>query len=152
MYSRVNMFIGTTPLSDLVVDLVTTDKVGEATINLKSHRTDPIFHSNFDCLKYAPRIVFEHLTCLISFLVRVHVSNTLLFATLIPKPKDKLGDFSSSNNYKSISINSLILKIFDWIIILLFGESLGLDDLQFSYQKTCSITMWTWMVSVVQWT
>ena len=65
---------------------------------------------------------------------------------LIPIPKDKLGDLSSSNNYKSIAISSLILKIFDWIIILLFEESHGLDDLQFSYQRNCSTTMCTWMV------
>ena len=104
-----------------------------------------IFNSN--CLKYVPLIVFEHLTCLIkSFLVHAHVSNIILLTTLIPIPKDKLGDLSSSNNYRSKAISSLILKIFDWIIILLFEESLGLDDLQFSYQKNCSTTMCTWMV------
>ena len=34
----------------------------------------------------------------------------------------------------------------DWIILILFGESLGVDDLQFSYQKDCSTTMCTWLV------
>ena len=72
--------------------------------------------------------------------MHAHVSNILLLATLIPIPKDRLGDLSSSNNYRSIAISSLILKIFDWIIILLFEESLGLDDFQFSYQKNCSTT------------
>ena len=79
-------------------------------------------------------------------MVHAHVNNILLLATLINIPKDKLGDLSSSNNYRSIAISSLILKVFDWIIILLFEESLGLDDLQFSYQKNCSTTMCTWMV------
>ena len=54
-----------------------------------------------------------------------------------------MGDITSSNNYRSIALSSLILKIFDWIIIILFGEILGLDDLQFSYQKNCSTTMCT---------
>ena len=145
MYSLVNKSIGTTSLSD--VDLVTNDIVREATMNLKSNKNDPIFDFNSDCLKYAPLIVFEHLTCLIKrFLAHAHVSNILLLATLIPIPRDKLGDLSSSNNYKSIAISSLILKIFDWIIILLFEESLGLDDLQFSYQKICSTIICTWMV------
>ena len=145
MYSRVNKSIDTTSLSD--VDLVTNDIVREATMNLESNRNDPIFDFNSDCLKYAPLIVFEHLTCLMkSFLVHAHVRNILLLATLIPIPKNKLGDLSSSNNYRSIAISSLILKIFDWIIILLFEESLGLDNLQFSYQKNCSTTMCTWMI------
>ena len=81
-----------------------------------------------------------------SFLIHSHVSNALLLATIIPVPKDKLGDLTSRNNYRSIALNSLILKIFDWIIILLFGENFGLDDLQFSCQKNCSTTMCTWMV------
>ena len=37
-------------------------------------------------------------------------------------------------------------EMFDWIVILLFGKSLGMDDLQFSYQKDCSTTMCTWLV------
>ena len=37
-------------------------------------------------------------------------------------------------------------KIFDWIVLLLFGENLGFDDLQFSYQQNCSTTMCTWLM------
>ena len=38
------------------------------------------------------------------------------------------------------------MNIIDWvIIILLFGECLKLDDLQFSYQAGCSTVMCTWL-------
>ena len=37
-----------------------------------------------------------------------------------------------------------MLKLLDWVIILLEGESLGLDELQFAYQAGCSTTMCTW--------
>ena len=60
--------------------------------------------------------------------------------------KEKLGDIESSDNYRSIALSSVILKIYDWIVMALFGNSLGLDDLQFSYQKNCSTTMCTWLV------
>jgi hypothetical protein len=73
------------------------------------------------------------------------VSLHLLLAILVPIIKDKLGNISSSKNYRSIAISSLILKIFDWIVILLFGETFGLDDLQFSYQAGCSASMCTWL-------
>ena len=59
--------------------------------------------------------------------------------------KDKLGNICSSDNYRSIAISSLILKIFDWVIILLYGDKLGLDQLQFSYQPNISTNMCTWM-------
>ena len=60
--------------------------------------------------------------------------------------KDKLTSINSSKNYRSISISSLVLKLIDWIILILFGDSLALDDLQFAYQPGCSTTMCTWAV------
>ena len=57
-----------------------------------------------------------------------------------------MGDICDSSNYRSIAISSLILKIIDWIVILLFGKTLKLDDLQFSYQENCSTTMCSWLL------
>ena len=51
---------------------------------------------------------------------------------------------SSSKNYRSIALSSQILKLFDWIVLLLFVESLGVDQLQFAYQPGASTTMCTW--------
>ena len=81
-----------------------------------------------------------------SFLIHGCVSNLLLVATIIPLIKDKLGDIENSDNYRSIALSSVILKVFDWVVITLFGKNLGLDELQFSYQKNCSTTMCTWLV------
>ena len=73
-------------------------------------------------------------------------SKVLLIAVIVPLLKDKMGDTGCSDNYRSIALSSILLKIFDWIVILLFGKSLGMDDLEFSYQKDCSTTMCTWLV------
>ena len=42
--------------------------------------------------------------------------------------------------------SSLMLKLFDWILLRLYGSNLGLDDLQFAYQAGCSTTMCTWSI------
>ena len=92
--------------------------------------------------------MFEHLSNIIkAFLIHGHVSVVLLLSTLVPLIKNKLGDKCSSKNYRSIAISSLLLKVIDWIILILFGESLGLDELQFGYQANCStsMTMCTWL-------
>ena len=66
-------------------------------------------------------------------------------STLVPILKDNLGNICAADNYRSIAISSLVLKIFDWVIILLYGERLNLDELQFSYQPNCFTNMCTWM-------
>ena len=68
-----------------------------------------------------------------------------MLVTLVPILKNKLGDICGSENYRSIAISSLILKVFDWIIISLYGDKLDLDQLQFSYQPNISTNMCTWM-------
>ena len=73
----------------------------------------------------------------------------LLVCTLVPIVKDRLGDKSSSDNYRVIAISSLLLKIFDWIILLLHGDSLDTSDLQFGFQTGSSTLMCTWVASEV---
>ena len=51
-----------------------------------------------------------------------------------------------NSSYRSIAISSLILKILDWIIILLFGDTFGLNDLQFAYQPGISGNMCTYAI------
>ena len=70
----------------------------------------------------------------------------MLLSTLVPIIKDKLGSINMSKNYRSVCITSLILKQFDWIVISLFGETLGFHDLQFAYQPGVSANMCSWAV------
>ncbi len=129
------------------VDLVTADVIEEVVKEVRTRKNDPVFKFNSDCIKRAPKSFFQHISNMIkSFLIHGHVSNLLLVATIIPLIKDKLGDMESSDNYRSIALSSVILKVFDWVVITLFGDVLGLDELQFSYQKDCSTTMCTWLV------
>ena len=129
------------------VNKVTPSIVKEATKNLKNGKSDPVFDFDSDCLKNAPDELFMHLSTLIKmFLIHGHVTSYLLLATLVPIIKDKLGDSCSSKNYRSITISSLVLKILDWVILLLHGACLGLDDLQFAYQPGVSTTMCSWAV------
>ena len=121
--------------------------VKEAAKNLSDDKTDPVFSFSSDCIKNGTDMLFELLTLAIqNFLIHGHITMFLLMATLIPLIKDKLASINSSKNYRSIALSSLILKLIDWIILILFGDSLGLDELQFAYQPGCSTTMCTWSV------
>ncbi len=129
------------------IDQVTPEIIADVIKEIKANKNDPVFTFNSNCIKHAPASLNHHLANMIKcYLTHGHVSNFLLLATIIPLIKDKLGDAESSDNYRSIALSSVILKIFDWIVLTLFGKTLGLDELQLSYQKNCSTTMCTWLV------
>ena len=137
--------IGAFSLND--VSRVTPDIVKEAASKLKPGKSDPVFNFSSDCIKVDSDRLAELLSIIIqSYLVHGHVTRFLLLATLVPIIKDKLGSINSSKNYRSIAISSLILKLLDWIIILLFGSTFGLHDLQFAYQPGISGNMCTYAV------
>ena len=70
---------------------------------------------------------------------------------MLPSPvvKNNLGDLTSSDNYRAIAKSSLILKLFDWIVLLTQGEKLSSDELQFGYQKLSGTVMCTWTAANV---
>ena len=128
------------------VEKITPALIKEAISKLKNDKTDPLYHFNSDCMKNSPPILCELLAKLFRmYLIHGHISSIIMVSTVIPLIKDKLGDISSSNNYRSIALSSLVLKIFDWIILLLHCAKLSTDELQFGYQQKTSTNMCTWL-------
>ena len=141
----INSHINTVSLR--YVNCITKEVLTTASKKVKPGKNDPILSITSDCLINAPNILFEKLAFILrSYMIHCHISDFLLISTLLPIIKDKLGDTSVSSNYRSIAISSLIMKIFDWVIIILFGNYLKLHDLQFSYQTNVSTSMCTWML------
>ena len=84
-------------------------------------------------MKNGPDKPFGMLSVIVqSFLIHGRVTHFLLLATLVPLIKDKPGSISDSKNYRLIDMSCLILKLLDWIILILLGDTLGFDDLQFT--------------------
>ena len=126
---------------------ITPTLVKEASKKLKPEKSDPVSEIFSDYLINAPDILYQHLSDVMkTYITHGHLTQTLAIYTLLPMIKDKLDKASDSNNYRSIAISSVILKLLDWVIILLYKDSLHLDKLQFSYQRNCSTIMCTWMV------
>ena len=151
MLDEIEARVDETSLNDVLK--VTPEIVKEASHKLKTGKSDPVFSFSSDCLKNATQSVYENLSIILqSFLIHGHVTLILLLATLVPIIKDKLGSITSSKNYRSIAISSIILKLIDWIFLMLFGVHFCLNDLQFAYQAGCSTTMCTWAVlETVDW-
>ena len=97
--------------------------VKKAAANLSDSKSDPIFMFNSNCVKHGTSQLFEKLAiALKSFLIHGHITYFLMLATLLPIIKDKLGSVNSSSNYRSIAISSLVLKLLDWVILIIYGD------------------------------
>ena len=52
-------------------------------------------------------------------------------------------------NYRAIAGGCLLLKVVDLVILLLEGDRLSCDLLQFGYQANASTTMCTWTITFI---
>ena len=128
-----------------MVKSVTPELLRKASEMLKPGKSDPQYTFSTDCFKNGPDTLFDHLSCLLqASLVHSHFALKLLISTMIPLIKDRHASITTSKNYRSVALSSTILKLFDWVVILLNKESLLLNELQFAYQRGTSTVMCTW--------
>jgi hypothetical protein len=127
------------------VSKITPELLKKAANKLKPGKSDPIYSFSSDCFRNGSDSLYEYLALVLKCCtVHSHVSLVLLLSTLIPLVKDKLSSINTSKNYRSVAISSTLLKLLDWVVIFLDGESLGLNELQFAYQAGSSTVMCTW--------
>ena len=117
---------------------------------MKGNKSDSIFDFQSDCLINGPPELIMHLVHMMkTFIMHGEVPYFILVCTLLPLVKDNLGDITKSENYRAIAASSQILKLLDIVILLLEGDKLGCDDMQFGFQQKSSTTMCSWAVSAV---
>ena len=128
-----------------------TDNVTyRAAITAKNSKNDEYFTIASDCLINGPPELVTHLTNLIRlYLVHGLVPNIVILCTLMPLVKNNLADKTSSENYRAIAGGSLLLKLLDIVILMLEGDKLGFDPMQFAYQPKASTTMCSWTATAV---
>ena len=103
------------------IDLITAGLIKLAVKKLKPDKADVSGDFTSDCPKAAPDLFCERLAILFkTCLLHGHISHDLLVCALNPIVKDANGDTSSSKNYRGIAISSLILKVFDNCLLILW--------------------------------
>ena len=98
----------------------------------------------------APDVFFDHIALVFrSWLVHGTVTLSLLACAFLPLYKGGLKDPAKTDSYRAIAGSSLLLKLFDNVILLLWGDRLGSDSLQFGFKSGTSTTQCSWMVAEV---
>ena len=129
----INKNVDNTSMKD--IKNVDESLVKEALGRMKSGKSDVLYEYSSDMLINGPQVLIEHLVNMFQcFLIHGNVPYFLLLCSLVPLVKDPIGDITSSDNYRGIAISSLILKILDWIVLIL-PTSYSLDTSAWPVQQ-----------------
>ena len=129
---------------------VTGDIVKTAACKMKAKKSDVSGWYTSDALLNAPDILFKQLAVLFrSWLTHGTITPCMLVCSFLPLLKSSLKDPCDPGSYRAIAGSSLILKLFENVVILLWGEYLSSDSLQFGFKAKTSTTHCTWFVSEV---
>ena len=79
-------------------------------------------------------------------MIHGNVTPSILACAFIPLLKNSLKDPGLTDIYRAIAGFSLLLKIFRRCILLVWGDKMHSDTLQFGFKKECSTGTATWLV------
>jgi hypothetical protein len=129
------------------LERVTAEVVKKAVIKMKKHKMDISQGFSSDALLHAPDLLFELLAMTFQdWLTHGTVTRSILSCAFIPLLKSSLKDPASTDSYRAIAGSSLILKCFEQCVLLIWGDHLHTDSLQFGFKKHCSTGTATWLV------
>ena len=127
-------------------NMITGLIVKNAACKLKPNKGDVSESFSSDAILNAPDIFFDFLAAFYrSWLVHGTVSPCVLSCAFIPLYKGGLKDPASTDSYRAIACSSLLLKLFDNVVISLWGHLLSTDSLQFGFKKGTSTTECSWL-------
>ena len=132
------------------VNKVTGSAVKEACSRMRPGKADVTGSFTSDVLLHGPDTLFDSIAAIFrSFLVHGSVTLELLSCAFLPLFKGGLKDPHKSDSYRAIAGSSQVLKLFDNVVLLLWGDLLGSDTLQFGFKKGTSTSQCSWLVSEV---
>ena len=116
------------------VEKLTEDAICKAAHQLKKQKMDVSQGFSSDCLINAPMILFTVLSKVFkSWLYHGRVTPSVLVCAFLPLLKSQLKDPASTDSYHAIAGSSLVLKLFEKSILLVWGDQIHTDSLQFGF-------------------
>jgi hypothetical protein len=129
---------------------VNAEQVRKAVKHIKKSKSDGTCNITSDNFINGTEKLFSHLSNLFTLcIVHGYIPIVLLLSTIIPIPKDRLGDITDLNNYRGIALCAMCLKIFEYTVLDSHGSDLMSGDHQFAYKENASTTQCTWIAREV---
>ena len=132
------------------VDRLNGKALKEAASRMKPSKSDVSKSFTSDAILNSPDLFFDLIAMVFrSWIVHGTVTLSLLSCAFLPLFKGGLKDPAKTDSYRAIAGSSLLLKLFEYVIIILWGDKLGTDGLQFGFKAGTSTTECSWMVMEV---
>ena len=131
-----------------LVDSITPEMVKKFIRKFNNNKNDSTFNWKSDALKAGVDILADPLCDLLtSLILHGYIPKVFLVCSLVPIVKDNKESKLSSSNYRLIAITSLLLKLFDHILLEFSNTGLKPSHLQFGFQKGLSTSLCTWSLT-----
>ena len=129
---------------------VTGKLVKQACGRMLPGKTDVTEVYTSDVFLNAPDSLFDTLAAIFrSYLVHGTVSLQILCCAFLPLFKGGVKNPGIFDSYRAIAGASQLLKLFEYVILLVWGDVLGSDSMQFGFKSGVSTTQCTWLVNEV---
>ena len=138
------------PESLAEVNKVQGDVVKKACLRMKPGKLDVTESYTSDVFLHAPDILFEQLAEVFrSYLIHGHVTLQILTCAFLPLFKGGKKSPDKFKSYRAIACSSQLLKLFEYVILEVWGDKLYSDSMQFGYKAGVSTTQCSWLVNEV---
>ena len=132
------------------VGKITGKVVKQACSRMRPGKTDVSEVYSSDVFLHAPDSLFDQLASIFrSYITHGTVSLQILSCAFLPLFKGGLKNPAVFDSYRAIAGASQLLKLFEYVILLVWGDTLESDSMQFGFKKGVSTTQCTWLVQEV---
>ena len=132
------------------MEKVTEDVIRNACKRLKPGKSDVSEAYASDLFINAPDIIYQMLAKVFrSFLVHGTVPLSIVSCAFLPLFKGGHKKPDKFSSYRAIAGSSQLLKLWEYVILEVWGEMLTTDSLQFGFKRDFSTTQCTWLVNEV---
>ena len=132
------------------VDKITPYVIKIACNRMKSGKNDVSGSYSSDAFLNGPDILFEYLSWIFkSYLVHGTLTDEILNCAFMPLYKGGFKNPESFDSYRAIVGASQLLKLFEYVILIIWGDVLSTDSMQFGFKSGLSTTQCTWLVNEV---
>lgn len=122
--------------------------VEEAVRSLVPNKKDETYNISSNHFINGTKLLFLQLSQIITAMLQYGSTDALFNRAVIkPIPKNPLKSRADSSNYRAISINSVISKVIDHVMILIIKDKMVTSHMQFAYKESYSTSLCSYLVT-----